>query len=217
MFIGHFAVGFAAKRIAPKTSLGTLMAATEFLDLLWPAFLATGLERVCIVSSADPFTRLDFESYPISHSLLIALLWAVAFGAAYWLFTRYRTGAIVAACVVASHWFLDALVHLPDLPLAPGSALKVGLSLWNSVAATVIVEGLLFIAGVWIYAAATRPHDRIGRYNFWAFTALLVLLYTVNVVGPPPPNVRAIEIAGLAGTALFIAWSAWFDRHRETR
>ena len=37
MFIGRFGVALAAKRVAPKTSLGTLILAAQFLDFLWPA------------------------------------------------------------------------------------------------------------------------------------------------------------------------------------
>jgi len=36
MFIGHYAVGFGAKRFAPRVSLGTLLLAAQFIDLLWP-------------------------------------------------------------------------------------------------------------------------------------------------------------------------------------
>jgi hypothetical protein len=214
MFIGHFALGFAAKRVAPKASLGVLMAATGFLDLLWPIFVATGLERVRIDPGNTAFTPLDFEQYPISHSLAMVLVWASLFAGLYWRVSRYRRGAIVAGILVASHWFLDVIVHRPDLPITPGWGLKAGLGLWNSVAATVIVEGLLFAAGVWIYARATRARDRIGRYGLWVFVAFLALIFAANASGPPPPSVRAVVIAGLAGAVVLIAWSAWFDRHR---
>lgn len=214
MFIGHFALGFAAKRLAPKASLGTLMAAAEFLDLLWPIFVATGLERVRIDPGNTAFTPLDFEHYPISHSLAMVLIWASLFGGLYWRVSHYRRGAIVAGVLVASHWFLDVVAHSPDLPIAPGWGVRAGLGLWNSVAATLIVEGLLFAAGVWIYARATSARDRIGRYGFWAFVAFLALIFAANASGPPPPSIRAIEIAGLAGGLAIIAWSAWFDRHR---
>ncbi len=217
MFIGHFAAGFAAKRVAPKASLGALMAAATWLDVLWPIFLATGLERVRIDPGNTLVTPLDFEHYPISHSLAAVLVWAAGFAAVYGIISRYRAGAITAGLLVASHWFLDAVVHRPDLPIAPGSGVKVGLGLWNSVPATVLAEGLLFIAGVWIYARATQPRDRIGRYGFWSFVALLVIIYAGNLGGPPPPDVRAIEIAGLAGSVVFIAWSAWIDRHRDVK
>ena len=69
MFIGHFALGFATKRVAPQVSLGTLFLAAQFVDLLWPTLLLLGVERVSI----DPALRgapLRFEHYPVSHSLL---------------------------------------------------------------------------------------------------------------------------------------------------
>ncbi|MGO9096789.1 MAG: metal-dependent hydrolase [Bryobacteraceae bacterium] len=191
-----------------------LTAATGFLDVLWPIFVATGLERVRIDPGNTAFTPLDFEHYPISHSLAMVLVWAMLFAGLYWRVSRYRRGAIVAGILVASHWFLDVIVHRPDLPIAPGWGVKVGLGLWNSVAGTVIVEGLLFAAGVWIYARATRARDRRGRYGFWAFVAFLALIFAANASGPPPPSVRAVVIAGLAGGLAIIAWSAWFDHHR---
>jgi hypothetical protein len=46
MFIGHFAVGFAAKRVAPSTSLATLFAAAQLLDLVWPVLVLAGVEKV---------------------------------------------------------------------------------------------------------------------------------------------------------------------------
>ncbi len=214
MFIGHFGVALAAKRAAPKASLGVLIAAAELIDVLWPLFLMAGLERVRIDPGNTVLTPLDFESYPISHSLLTVILWAMLIAGLYWLVTRYRPGAITAGVLVASHWFLDALVHRPDLPIAPGLGAKVGMGLWNSVPATLTVEGFLFIAGVWMYAKATRPRDRIGRYGFWTFIAFLVTIHTANLSGPPPPSVQAIEIAGLAGSIVLVAWSTWFDRHR---
>jgi hypothetical protein len=163
MFIGHFAAAFAAKRAAPKASLGALVAAAAFLDVLWPIFVATGLERVRIDPGNTAFTPLDFEHCPISHSLAMALIWALLFAGLYWRVSRYRRGAIAAGVLVASHWFLEVIVHRPDLLIAPGCRVRAGFGLWNSVPATLIVEGLLFIAGVWIYARATRPRDPPAR------------------------------------------------------
>jgi len=70
MFIGHFGVGFAAKKTIPKTSLGTLLLASQFVDLLWPFFLIFGIEVVAIDPGNTAFTPLDFIYYPFSHSLL---------------------------------------------------------------------------------------------------------------------------------------------------
>lgn len=212
MFLGHFAVALAARQAAPKTSLGMLVVAGQFIDLLWPVLLLLGVERVAIDPGNTRMTPLDFEHYPISHSLLAVLGWGALLGAAWLLLRRDRRGALVIALLVVSHWLLDFLTHAPDLPLAPGSA-RVGLGLWNYPAATLLVEVGLFALGVWRYARTTRAADRTGRWAFWSFTAFLAVVYFANLTAPPPPSVTAIAWAGLA-LWLLPLWAWWFDRHR---
>src|SRR6266498_3662872 len=137
MFIGHYAVALAAKRAAPKTSLGTLFAAAQLADLLWPPLLLAGWERSGIVPGPNPFLTLSLQSIPISHSLLALIGWGLLFGLLYRVRTGYGRGALVVALLVVSHWLLDFVTHRPDMPLYPGGRL-VGLGLWNSEAATVI-------------------------------------------------------------------------------
>ncbi len=216
MFIGHFAVGFAAKRFAPRASLGWLLAAPMLLDLIWPLFVLMGLEVVRIDPGNTAFTPLDFVSYPWSHSLLMALLWAALLGGLYHWKTRYLPGSIAIALGVASHWALDFISHRPDMPLAPGSATKVGLRLWNNVAATVAVEVIMLAAGVALYIGATKAVTRAGSLGFWAFLALLGFLYAGAVHGDPPPNVTVLAVSALSGW-LAVWWAAWFDRNRVPR
>lgn len=213
MFIGHYAVAFAAKRAAPRVSLGVLVGAASLLDLLWPAFLLLGWEAVRIEPGNTAFTPLAFMHYPISHSLVAAAGWSVLCGLLYWGATRYRSGALVVALVALSHWYLDALVHRPDLPLYPGSPLRVGLGLWNSIPATLLLEGLMFAGGVWLYTRGTHAKDALGRYALLGFVAFMVLVYAGDLLAPPPPNWQAVAWAGLAGW-LFPFWAEWFDRHR---
>src|SRR3954464_11633718 len=127
MFIGHFAVGFAAKKWAPKTSLVTLLISGQFLDMLWPVFLILGLESVRIDPGNTVFTPLDLHDYPWSHSLVTSLAWSAVFAAAFWAATRYGRGSFVLAIGVFSHWVLDFVTHRPDMPLYPGSATSLGL------------------------------------------------------------------------------------------
>ncbi len=216
MFIGHIGIGFAAKCAAPRASLGVLIAAALLLDLLWPLFLLAGWEKVLIEPGNTAFTPLAFVRYPFSHSLLAAVAWALLFAGSYYGLTRRGAGSAVIGATVASHWLLDALVHRPDLPIFPGSGVRAGLGLWNSVEATVVVEGLIFLSGAWLYLRQTRPRDRAGRYSPFAFLAVLVLLYTANVLGPPPPGAQAIAAANLA-ILLLLVWAASFDRRREMR
>jgi hypothetical protein len=214
MFIGHFALALAAKPVSPRTSLGTLVAAAQLADLIWPILLLLGVEKVRVDPGNTAFTPLDFVSYPWTHSLLMALLWAAAFALAYLGRTRLARGAWVVGTLVFSHWALDFVTHRADLPLAPG-AVKVGLGLWSSVPATVIVEAALFAAGVVVYARKTRPRDRTGRLAFWALVGFLVVIYISNVMGPPPPSARAVSVVTLL-MWLFVPWGVWIDRHRET-
>jgi hypothetical protein len=214
MFIGHFAVGLAAKRLTPRVSLGWLLAAPLLLDLIWPVFLSFGLETVRIDPGNTRVTPLDLHDYPYSHSLVTALAWALLFGAVIGHVYRSRRVASVGGALVFSHWLLDFVTHRPDLPLYPGHTEYVGLGLWNSVAGTVLIETLLFMAGVAVYVTTTRANDKAGSLGFWGFIAGLFALYLAAVFGPPPPNEQGLIIGGFM-MPLLVAWGHWADRHRE--
>ena len=212
MFIGHFALGFAAKRVAPRLSLAALFAAVALADIIWPLLVAVGIEQVRIDPGNTAFTPLDFVSYPYSHSLVFLCLWGVVFGLICAGIVHDRRAAPIAAVLVISHWVLDWMTHRPDMPLYPGSV-KLGLGLWNSVAATIAVEVPMFAVGVWTYARATRARDAPGRWAFAAFVGFLLLAYLMNI-GSPPPGVTALVAVALASTGVLVVWAWWFDRHR---
>ncbi len=213
MFLGHYAAALAAKKLTPYTSLGTLIVAGEFADLVWPTLLLRGTEQVRIVSDAPPLLRLEFISYPWSHSLLMLGVWAGLVAALYAFFRRYRRGTIVVAALVVSHWVLDAASHRPDMPVVPWGGPLVGLGLWYSQTATIVVEGLLLALGTWLYAQQTEPVDRIGRYAFGAFIVVIAIVYVGSLLGPPPPSVSALAWSA-QGLWLFVIWGYWLDRHR---
>jgi len=213
MFIGHFALGFALKRAAPRANLGWLIASVSFLDLVWPIFVLTDIERVEVDQGNTVFTPLDFVFYPYSHSLAAALIWSVIFAAVYLVFSKYKTGSVVMAVGVLSHWILDAIVHRPDLPLYPGSETKMGFGVWDSFPATLVIEIAMFGLGVWLYSASTKAADRIGKYAYFAFVIFLILVYFANAFAPPPPNATAVAIVATLAW-LFPFWAAWFDKHR---
>ena len=216
MFLGHFGVGFGVKTAAPRTSLGTLLLASQLIDLLWPTLLLVGVERVAITPGITRVVPLDFTHYPISHSLAAVLLWAVLFGVAYQALRRYPRGALVCGLAVVSHWLLDLLTHRPDLPLSPGSDARVGLGLWGSLPATLLVELAVFAVGVFLYLRTTRASDRTGSIALWALVGFLLVIYAGNILGPPPPSVSAIAWLGQAQW-LLIAWGYWIDRHRRAQ
>src|SRR5262249_28624348 len=160
-------------------------AAAQLADLLWPIFVALGVEQVRIVPGLTPVTPLDFVSYPYSHSLLLLVIWAIAAGFIYRHSSRSARAAVLVGALVVSHWVLDWITHRPDMPLYPGGP-KAGLGLWYSMPATLIVECSIFAAGVWLYVAGTRPVDRSGRWALIAFNAFLLVIYVSNLIAVPP-------------------------------
>jgi hypothetical protein len=214
MFIGHLALGLAAKRATPRVSLAVLLAAAQFADMLWPVLVAIGLEQVRIDPGNTAFTPLDFVSYPYSHSLVLLVVWGIAFALICQPFARGRRTFAVLSALVVSHWVLDYITHRPDMPLYPGGA-KFGLGLWNSVPATIAVEVPMFLAGLWIYTRVTYPRDKIGRWAFGALVVTLLLIYAANIFSPPPPSVNALWPVAIVGGVLFTLWSWWADGHRD--
>jgi membrane-bound metal-dependent hydrolase YbcI (DUF457 family) len=215
MFVGHNAVGFASKKVAPHTSLGWLMAAPMLLDLLWPVFLLLGIERVRVDPKATKFSPMDFESYPWTHSLAMSIVWGVLFAGVYFVKSRYKAGAVTLFFGVVSHWVFDFFTHRPDLPLWPGGP-KVGLSLWNYPHATLIVELALFTIGFLLYRDATEPLDRTGSVAMWLLAIVLLAVYVATAGVLPPADPKKIAWGALTMIIVPI-WAAWIDRHRAVR
>lgn len=214
MFIGHFAVGLAAKRAAPRVSIGTTFIACQLLDLIWPVLVLADVELVRVDFTATAFTPLAFESYPWSHSLGMSLVWSLLAFLLLKVLKRNHVEAGVVAAVVFSHWLLDFVTHRPDLPLWLGDGSKIGLGLWDSVAATLFVESALFGAGIWLYLRATRAAQRKSRWVFWTLIGFLTLIYLGNAFGPKPAVDTAPAAIAAPALALWlvVAWAYWADR-----
>jgi hypothetical protein len=216
MFLGHYAVALAAKRVAPRTSIGTLIFAAQWLDELWPILLLAGVEHVRIVPGLMAANPLDFVSYPISHSLLMAIVWGAVIGGIYLAVRRRAAAAWIVGLAVVSHWVLDLVMHRPDLPLWPGSSMRLGAGLWNSITASAAVELILFAIGLTIYLRTTRARDWIGNWSLAAMAGLLLVIYLGSFFGPPPRNEHSLAVTALA-LWVFVPWGYWIDRHRDVR
>jgi hypothetical protein len=216
VFIGHFALGLAAKRLEPRLPLAVLLAAPQALDLLWPVFVISGLERVEVAPGDTAFTPLHFASYPWSHSLVMATVWAVAFAAVVRLRGSSLRAAIVVAGLVLSHWVLDVASHRPDVPVWPGGGPLLGLGLWRSVPATFIVETAMYATGAALYARSTTTKDRTGTWAYVGLVSFLFVIYAGNAMGPPPPSSTAVAASALA-LWLIPLWGLWIERHRTAK
>jgi hypothetical protein len=216
MFLGHLAVGLAAKRANPRVPLAAWFMAVQLVDLIWPFMLLAGLEHVRIVPGITAFSPFDFYHYPITHSLVGGLGWAALFAGLSYVKRRARPAdahdagpvAILFAVCVISHWVLDVISHRPDMPVLPGGP-YVGLGLWYSVPATLAVELTMFAAGLAIYVRTGAGGAR--RVSFWLLIAFLVVAYFAASFGPPPPDVKTLAWSALA-MWLLIPWARWADR-----
>ena len=213
MFLGHYGLALAAKRVEPRTSLGALSFAAQFLDELWPILLLLGVEQVRIVPGYMTTSPLEFVSYPYSHSLLMSIVWGALIGGTYYLLRRDRRGAWVLGLLVVSHWFLDVPMHARDLPLWPGaSSPKVGWGWWNSIILTYLPELVIYATGLALYLRSTRATDRVGSWGLWAYVLLLAVVFFASG-GSPPPSERTLAWMALA-IWIFVPWAWWVDRHR---
>jgi hypothetical protein len=214
MFVGHLAVALGAKRAAPNVNLGWLMAGVSALDLIWPFFLLAGIERATISPGTTAFTPLVFDAYPWSHSLVLSFLWGLV------LFAIMRTARVAVSPslvvgLVVSHWVLDFVTHVPDLPIWPGSP-RYGLGLWNSIPGTMIVEGAIWISGIVIYLRTLAGNGQRPGWPFWSFVVFCSLMWVTSPFSPPPPSEEFLAWFGLVGW-IVIPWAAWGDRARRAR
>jgi hypothetical protein len=212
MFVGHLAVGLTGKRIEPKISLGTWVLAALLADLIIFPLLIAGVERFRV--EPDVTVNRVVGDIPYSHSLLMSAVWASLFAAAYFLRRRYARGAWLLFAAVLSHWVLDFISHRPDMALAPGVHGLYGLGLWNSIPATLIVEGSFWLLAIIIYVRATQPKKLTGVYAFWIGVVLLTLAWYGNITSGMDPNPVRAGISGLIFFSLVVAWAYWINQIR---
>lgn len=213
MFVGHFGIGLAAKKIAPEINLGILFIACQLLDFIWPILVLAGVEQVAVDHHATEVTPLNFLHYPYSHSLVMTLLYSLIGSAVAWRFFKSARVGIVVGFTVFSHWILDFITHRPDLPLFFGDN-KFGLGLWNSLWGTIVVEVGIFILGIILYLQSSPVLNRKRKIIFWSMIGFLSVIYVMNIFGPKVPV--GTPPAAIAGPAiamwLIVIWSYYSDR-----
>jgi len=214
MFIGHFGLGLGAKKLDRSVSLGTYFMAAQFLDLLWPIFLILGLEKAEPIPNGPPLENLDFVSYPYSHSLFFAVVWGILFGIIYYARTKRKGTSLLLGLLVVSHWVLDYITHVPDLPITPWSDHKVGLRLWDHQVATIVIESIIFIGGTIIFLQNAYFKKRITYISFFIMLLLLAGIYISSFYSPPPPSMKVLGWLALSQW-IFVFWAYAIDRSKN--
>lgn len=213
MFIGHFAPALVAAARPKAAGLGTLFVAAQLVDIGFAALLVPGIEKMRIVPGIAAMNPMDLYHMPYTHSLLGALLWGAIFGGLIWLATKRREAAIGAALVVVSHWFVDLLVHVPDLTLA-GAPPKLGFGLWNHPALAMPLE-IALIGGALVYYAR-RTAAPTGNRRLWVLATLLAFAQAVDWFGPKEASyslaIPATMLGAYALLCLVACWAGWNRR-----
>jgi hypothetical protein len=115
---------------------------------------------------------------------------------------------LIMAAVCFSHWLLDLIVHVRDLPLI-GNRFKVGFGLWNHRVPALLLELVILLGGAAIYIGSIGLGSPMGIFTA-IFALLLAALQLYSIYGPPPTAVRPfaasallayVVIAGLAAGA----------------
>jgi hypothetical protein len=211
MFVGHYGVSFAAKKVEQSIPLWVLFLAVQFLDVLWAPFVLLGIEKVRIVPGITATNPLDLYYMPYTHSLVAALFWSCAVGLVYHFVARpsRRQASVIIGLAVFSHWVLDLIVHRPDLPLYDNAA-KVGLGLWNAPALAFGLEGALLFGGIWLCL-----RGRLARsFGTLGFGVLILGIQAYIFFGPPPTSDRDIASTALIAYAVFAVAIWWLQDRR---
>ena len=210
MFVGHYSVSFLAKRADDSIPLWLLFLAVQWLDVMWAPFILLGIEQARIVPGFTASNPLDLYYMPYTHSLVAAFLWSAGAFAAYRLLWRGTlSSSLLVGLAVFSHWFLDLIVHIPDLPLYDSSA-KVGLGLWNHPALAFGLEAALLFGAMLAYLKR-RPERRVGILSFGV---VMLGIQSYSFFGPLPTLSSGAAITALVAYVLF-AFVIWWIADRE--
>lgn len=217
MFIGHFAPAMVAATHPKAPGLGTLFVAGQLVDFGFFGLALAGIENFRITPGITKMVPLDLYDMPYTHSLLGSAVWALGFALIIWLVTKNRTGAIIGAAVVLSHWFLDLLVHSPDLTLM-GAPPMMGFGLWNFPWIEMPLELFITFGALWYFVVKTKPVTRRANLALVALALLLVALQAFNWFAPEPETVSAeMMISALVAFSLAALVAAWMGKTRTLK
>lgn len=216
MLVGHLAAGLLGKRIQPQVSLGTCVTAALLADFIFFPLLLAGIENVVAVPNVSR-NRIIGQDIGYSHSLTMLAIWSGLFAAAHFWRKHNLPAAIVLFAVAFSHWVLDLISHRPDMPLIPGGNTVLGFGLWNSIPATLIVEGGLWLLAIIVYARSSRAKSRLGVLAFWIGVIMLSLIWYANINASMDPDRVSGGVGGLISFSLVTAWAYWVDHLRTSK
>lgn len=215
MFVGHYVAAFALKKKAPDLSLGWLFIGVQFVDILFFPFVLLGIERLQLIPNYTETNHFFLEYMPFTHSLMATLVWSsLTYVVVRYLLKSTAGAAGAMAFAVASHWFVDLLVHTPDLPLWSDSSTKLGFGLWNFRWIAFLLEGLFLYLGVYLYNQSMNSRS----YVMYIYATVLWGIQASQVFLPPPEilNKTSLAISAIFSYLLFAVIAHWLDKRTSS-
>lgn len=215
MFVGHYGASYAIRAARPAIPLWLLFIAVQLIDVVWALLVLVGIEKARIVPGITASNPFDLYYMPYTHSLVAAIVWAMAATAACRSRPQFRTGtaAIWVGVAVFSHWVFDFVVHRPDLPLYDDT-MKMGLGLWNFPVIAFALEAALLFGGMALYLRKTTSVDAVGRFGPVLFGVVMLAIQAWIFFGPPPASPGAAAVTALVSYVAFAALVRWLDGRR---
>jgi hypothetical protein len=218
MFAGHLGAGLLLKRVEPKIGLGTLFFSVMLLDALLWIFIVLGIELIRVPNSFNRMADLQFD-FPYSHGLLASIAWSLAASIVFLALPRQTGRALFPAGVIGlavfSHFILDWVVHVPELPLAGRNSPLTGLGLWKTnLPLAWVVEIMIVSAGLAAYLSNTK----LSRRRLASLLVMMVLVTALTILGqasqtrPPAAQMMAGTSLVTIGAITAIAW--WIESSR---
>ena len=220
LFLGHIGVGFWLKKYIKGVSLGWLFFAALFADLLWALLIIMGVEKAAIVPGTTVVSALVNVSFPLSHSFVSVIIFAAI---VYIVAKRQlndnqlnsRYSMLVFASAPVVHYLLDVVSHIPDLPLlpTPQDGPLIGLGLWNFFLASLIVENLIFIGGLYLYLRSSTSSSFVGKYGMVIYGAFMVFMGGSSYFSTF--TLESLVVSSLLLNLFSVLAAFWLDSKRE--
>jgi len=193
MVLGHYGTALALKTADRKISLALLFFATTLSDILLYTLMIPGIEQIDHVPGYTQWISIKTISNSYSHGLLSLSAWGLLLAVLFILYRKfYRKestflirSAVIIFIAVISHYACDLLVHVPDLPVLPGSDTRLGLGLWNYPIISNGIEFLIYGGGLFLYQKLVIKEDKIYQKKFFIFSFLLAAFHLSTGLVPP--------------------------------
>ncbi len=215
MFIGHYAPGILGASTG-KIKLWQAFVGAQLVDYAWATLNLLGIEKTRIIEGFTEANPLDLYYMPYTHSFGMSIIWAVMGACLFGLIFRKQAkeGAILFGLVVMSHWFMDLIVHVRDLPIWFGTQ-KYGFGMWNHRMASFSFEIVIFALAMAVYLRKTSAINKMGK--IWPVVVIVFMgaLQVMGNFGPPPKSTDELGISGIFIYTVFALMAWGLDKTRR--